>query len=217
VIGGLHDVHTAPGELAVGVARADRAVRGGPHRLRRQTVRLLGRVSRRHTDRLIRDAEHNSSRLINPTTAVQAVLTGTLEALEAECAGELGLPVDVRMETMRNLLPLILILLAHLANQGRPDLFGHETFQRFRQAVEEAPEPTASRNRGPTGLQRRGVDSCRLRRRPGAASGAISTTGSCPKSRGVSRTPDRLLPRWAHASGSTTRPRSTPSSGSVWT
>jgi AraC-like DNA-binding protein len=89
------------------------------------------------TNRLIREAEYDTSRLITPTAVVQAPLVGILDALEAECAGVLDLPVDARMETMRNLLSVILIRLAHLANQSRQDASGHETFQRFRRAVED--------------------------------------------------------------------------------
>ncbi|MDW8809851.1 AraC family transcriptional regulator [Streptomyces scabiei] len=89
------------------------------------------------TDRLIRRVQQESSRMISPPATVQTALTGALDALEAECAGVLGLPVDARMETMRNLLSVILIRLAHLANQDRPDSYDHETFQRFRQAVED--------------------------------------------------------------------------------
>ncbi|WP_416966717.1 helix-turn-helix transcriptional regulator [Streptomyces sp. 4F14] len=89
------------------------------------------------TDRLIRDAEYGAGRLITPPDAVQAPLTATLDALEAEYGGVLGLPLEARAETMRNLLSVILIRLAHLANQGRPEPSGHGTFQKFRQAVEE--------------------------------------------------------------------------------
>lgn len=89
------------------------------------------------TERLIRDAQYGLSTLITPPAAVHAALAGILDTLQAEGARTPDMPVDAHVETMRSLLSVILIRLAHPPNQDKQDLVRHETFQRFRQAVEE--------------------------------------------------------------------------------
>jgi AraC-like DNA-binding protein len=90
------------------------------------------------TDTLIRDGAHIAYRLVTPGPSRQAALLRLLDALAEEHACLADLPLEAYVETLRGLLSVILIRLAHLAGPSqRTDSGGHEPFQRFRRAVEE--------------------------------------------------------------------------------
>ncbi|MFK0121050.1 helix-turn-helix transcriptional regulator [Streptomyces sp. NPDC090994] len=90
------------------------------------------------TDALIRDGEHVPYRLITPEPGRQAALLRLLDALVEEHAGLGDLTLEAYVETLRDLLSVILVRLVHLADprrRTRPG--GSEPFHRFRRAVEE--------------------------------------------------------------------------------
>ncbi|WAP53674.1 helix-turn-helix transcriptional regulator [Streptomyces sp. S465] len=90
------------------------------------------------TDALIRDGEDIPHRLITPDPPRQAALLGLLDALVAEHAELSGLALEAYLETLRNLLSVIVIRLVHLADpRRRRDSGSSEPFHRFRRAVEE--------------------------------------------------------------------------------
>jgi AraC-like DNA-binding protein len=90
------------------------------------------------TDALIRDGEHVPYRLITPDPARQAALLRLLDALVAEHAGLGDLTLEAYVETLRDLLAVILVRLVHLADPRRRTRgTGREPFDRFRRAVEE--------------------------------------------------------------------------------
>ncbi|GAA2455209.1 AraC family transcriptional regulator [Streptomyces glaucus] len=90
------------------------------------------------TDALIRDGEHVPHRLVTPGAPRQAALLRLLDALVEEHAGLADLPLEAYIETLRNLLSVILVRLVHLADpRRRTRSGGSEPFQLFRQAVEE--------------------------------------------------------------------------------
>ncbi|MEU9554139.1 helix-turn-helix transcriptional regulator [Streptomyces fumanus] len=89
------------------------------------------------TDALIRDGEHVPHRLISPGPRHQAGLLRVLDTLVEEHACLTDLPLEAHGEMLRNLLSVILLRLAHLADPRRPARGGNEPFRRFRQAVEE--------------------------------------------------------------------------------
>ncbi|MEU4658571.1 AraC family transcriptional regulator [Streptomyces sp. NPDC023723] len=90
------------------------------------------------TDALIRDGEHAPYRLITPDPARQAALLRLLDALVAEHAGLGDLTLEAYVETLRDLLAVILVRLVHLADPRRRTRgAGSEPFDRFRRAVEE--------------------------------------------------------------------------------
>lgn len=90
------------------------------------------------TDALIRDGAHVPYRLVTPDGPRQTALLRLLDALVEEHAALSDLPLEAYIETVRNLLSVILIRLVHLADprrQGRSG--GGEPFRLFREAVEE--------------------------------------------------------------------------------
>ncbi|WP_320778790.1 AraC family transcriptional regulator [Streptomyces sp. CRN 30] len=90
------------------------------------------------TDALIRDGEHAPYRLITPDPARGASLLRLLDALAEEHADLGDLSLEAYVETLRDLLAVILVRLVHLADplrHGRTG--GGEPFRRFRRAVEE--------------------------------------------------------------------------------
>ncbi|MFI1564317.1 helix-turn-helix transcriptional regulator [Streptomyces sp. NPDC020490] len=89
------------------------------------------------TDALIRDSEHVPHRLITPGEERQAALLRLLDTLTDEHAALSDLPLEAYVETLRDLLSVILIRLVHLADPLRATRTGDEPFQRFRRAVEE--------------------------------------------------------------------------------
>ncbi|MEU3734350.1 AraC family transcriptional regulator [Streptomyces sp. NPDC033538] len=90
------------------------------------------------TDALIRDAEYVPYRLVTPAPARQTALLGLLDALVEEHADLGGLALEAYVETLRDLLSVILIRLVHLADPRRQTRAGGgKPFHRFRQAVEE--------------------------------------------------------------------------------
>jgi AraC-like DNA-binding protein len=89
------------------------------------------------TDALIRDVEHVPHRLISPGDRHQQSLLRVLDTLVEEHACLTDLTLEAHGETLRNLLSVILLRLAHLADPRREGRGGNEPFRRFRQAVEE--------------------------------------------------------------------------------
>ncbi|WP_309060790.1 AraC family transcriptional regulator [Streptomyces sp.] len=90
------------------------------------------------TAALIQNGEHIPHRLITPGKARQTALLRLLDALAEEHADLSGLPLEAYVETLGNLLSVILIRLVHLADPRRqPPSGGNEPFRLFRQAVEE--------------------------------------------------------------------------------
>lgn len=87
---------------------------------------------------LIRDGEHVPHRVVTPDETRQTALLRLLDALADEHADPSALPLGAYVETLENLLSVILIRLVHLAGPGRrPPSGAREPFRRFRQAVEE--------------------------------------------------------------------------------
>ena len=89
------------------------------------------------TNDLIRDGEHTLYRLITPEAVRQTGLLRVLDALVEEHAEESGLGLEAYVETLRDLLSVILIRLVHLIDPRRRTSLGSEPFHLFRQAVEE--------------------------------------------------------------------------------
>lgn len=90
------------------------------------------------TDALIRAWEHAPYRLVTPDPARQAALLRLLDALVEEHAGLGDLSLEAYVETLRDLLAVILVRLVHLADpRRRGRAGGGEPFERFRRAVEE--------------------------------------------------------------------------------
>ncbi|GLY14933.1 transcriptional regulator [Kineosporia sp. NBRC 101677] len=90
------------------------------------------------TNDLIRDAEHTLNRLITPDAVRQTALLRVLDALLEEHADLSGLGLEAYVETLRDLLSVILIRLVHLIDpRQRTSPGSGEPFHRFRQAVEE--------------------------------------------------------------------------------
>ncbi|MGW1838131.1 helix-turn-helix transcriptional regulator [Streptomyces sp. NPDC002067] len=90
------------------------------------------------TDALIRHGEHLAQRLVTPGPERQAALLGLLDALVAEAADLGDLPLDAYLQTLRDLLSVLLIRLVHLADPRRGARTGDsEAFRRFREAVED--------------------------------------------------------------------------------
>ncbi len=90
------------------------------------------------TDVLIRDGEHAPYRLVSPGGARQAALLRYLDALVDEHKELPGLTLEAYIATLRDLLSVILIRLAHLADpRQQTRSAGSEPFHRFRRAVEE--------------------------------------------------------------------------------
>ncbi|MFV0132142.1 helix-turn-helix transcriptional regulator [Streptomyces sp. HMX87] len=89
------------------------------------------------TDALIRPGEHNPHRLVRPDERRQAALLRLLDALVDEHAALADLPLEAYVETLRNLLSVILVRLVHLADPRHRSRPGTEPFDRFREAVEE--------------------------------------------------------------------------------
>ncbi|MFI8191565.1 helix-turn-helix domain-containing protein [Streptomyces sp. NPDC085946] len=90
------------------------------------------------TDALIRDSEHIPYRLVTPDAARQAALLRLLDALVEEHRDLSGLTLEAHVETLRDLLSVVLIRLVHLADPRRRTRAGrNEPFQQFRRAVEE--------------------------------------------------------------------------------
>ncbi|CAL9363762.1 AraC family transcriptional regulator [Streptomyces sp. Tu 3180] len=90
------------------------------------------------TDALIRDGEHTPYRLITPDEPRQKALLRLLEALVEEHAALSDLSLEAYIETLRNLLSVILVRLAHLTDPRRQTRSGGgEPFHLFRRAVEE--------------------------------------------------------------------------------
>jgi AraC-like DNA-binding protein len=90
------------------------------------------------TDALIRDGEHTAYRLVTPSTARQTALLRILDALVEEHADLFDLGLEAYVETLHDLLSVILIRLVHLSDPRRQTRPGsNEPFQLFRQAVEE--------------------------------------------------------------------------------
>ncbi|MFV2118061.1 helix-turn-helix transcriptional regulator [Streptomyces sp. Act-28] len=90
------------------------------------------------TDALIRDGEHTPHRLVTPGEPRQKALLRLLDALVEEHAALPDLSLEAYVETLRNLLSVILVRLAHLTDprrRTRPG--GSEPFHLFRRAVEE--------------------------------------------------------------------------------
>ncbi|MFJ8543307.1 helix-turn-helix domain-containing protein [Streptomyces sp. NPDC093586] len=90
------------------------------------------------TDALIRDAEYIPYRLVTPDPARQTALLGLLDALVEEHAGLGDLTLEAYIETLRDLLSVILIRLVHLADpRRRTRTGGGKPFDLFRRAVED--------------------------------------------------------------------------------
>ncbi|GGZ41047.1 helix-turn-helix transcriptional regulator [Streptomyces poonensis] len=90
------------------------------------------------TDALIRDGEHVPDRLVTPDPARRSALDRLLDTLVEEHAGLSDLALEAYIETLRNLLSVILIRLVHLADPRRQTQSGtSEPFHLFRRAVEE--------------------------------------------------------------------------------
>ncbi|MFI2780061.1 helix-turn-helix transcriptional regulator [Streptomyces sp. ALB3] len=90
------------------------------------------------TDSLIRHGEHLACRLITPDPPRQDALLRVLDCLTEEYDGLGDLRLEAYVETLRDLLSVILIRLVHLADpRWRTRSGSREPFQRFRQAVEE--------------------------------------------------------------------------------
>ncbi|MFF4343053.1 helix-turn-helix transcriptional regulator [Kitasatospora sp. NPDC001540] len=95
---------------------------------------FLGEVAHR----AIREAEHAPSRLIRPDAPRQETLLRLLDVLAAEHRDLVGLPLESHLETLRSLLSVIVMRLAHLVDPHRQGRSGSdELFDRFRRAVEE--------------------------------------------------------------------------------
>ncbi|MFD8201523.1 helix-turn-helix domain-containing protein [Streptomyces sp. NPDC059701] len=94
------------------------------------------------TDILIRHAEYAPHRLVTPDSARQRTLLSLLAALVEEHTGLGDLTLEAYIETLRDLLSVILIRLVHLTAPRRQIQAGGEPFQRFRRAVEEGFERT---------------------------------------------------------------------------
>ncbi len=90
------------------------------------------------TDALIREGEHTSYRLVTPDAARRTALHRLLDALVEEHADLTGLALEAYVETLRDLLSVILIRLVHLADPRQQTHSGAgEPFHLFRRAVEE--------------------------------------------------------------------------------
>ncbi|CAL9651104.1 HTH-type transcriptional activator RhaR [Streptomyces sp. enrichment culture] len=90
------------------------------------------------TDALIRDGEHTPHRLVTPDEPRQTALLRLLDALVEEHAALNDLSLEAYIETLRNLLSVILVRLVHLTDpRRRTRSGGSEPFHLFREAVEE--------------------------------------------------------------------------------
>jgi AraC-like DNA-binding protein len=89
------------------------------------------------TDALIRDGAHVPHRLVTPDEPRQTALLRLLDALVEEHAALSDLSLEAYIETLRNLLSVILVRLVHLTDPRRQVRSGGEPFQLFRAAVEE--------------------------------------------------------------------------------
>ncbi|WP_167346463.1 helix-turn-helix transcriptional regulator [Kitasatospora phosalacinea] len=95
---------------------------------------FLGEVAHR----AIREAEHAPSRLVAPGAPRQETLLRLLDALVEEYGDLPGLALESYVETLRSLLSVIVMRLAHLVGPGGQGRSGtDELFDRFRRAVEE--------------------------------------------------------------------------------
>ncbi|MEU4985370.1 AraC family transcriptional regulator [Streptomyces sp. NPDC021969] len=90
------------------------------------------------TNALIRDGEHTPYRLVTPSAARQTALLRILDALVEEHADLSGLGLEAYLETLNDLLSVILLRLVQLADPRRQTSpGGSEPFHLFRRAVEE--------------------------------------------------------------------------------
>jgi AraC-like DNA-binding protein len=90
------------------------------------------------TDALIRDCAHIPHRLVTPDERRQTALLRLLDALVEEHAALSDLSLEAYVETLRNLLSVILVRLVRLADPRRRGRSGGgEPFRLFREAVEE--------------------------------------------------------------------------------
>ncbi|MFG2429499.1 helix-turn-helix domain-containing protein [Streptomyces sp. NPDC048590] len=91
------------------------------------------------TDALIRDGEHVPHRRVTPGPSRQRSLLRLLDVLAEEYGSLTGLTLEAYVQTLRDLLSVILIRLVHLADPGRQTrpAAENEPFRLFREAVEK--------------------------------------------------------------------------------